>query len=701
MEQYRLKITLQSDLCVSDGGVYNSLIDTDVCYDTYGFPYIPGKRLKGCLRECALELNDWGKSIPIQEIFGDEGKRVGNIRIGNARLKDYEKYKGELMALLPNAVACRQNIIGHFTYTRTQTRLDQETGVAETGSLRTFRVVKKAQIFEAQIQLDKKYEMDLKDCCAVLKHMGVGRTRGLGEVLVEMESSQMNKKEEPFIFTEADKLEYELYLEDPIVCKSVNGGEENTQDYIEGSKILGILLQRAKDDEEKQQLLSSSLIFSNAYISRNGKRCTEVPASYFSIKNNAYEYVDKTAKEAYRQESTEQLNQMKHCYVCRNDEEKLVKECVSMEQRYHHRRPEDKGIGRAYEDGNEDSKFYQISSISEGQSFCGYILGDLDELRLVSKLLGKEQDCYVGYGKKAEYGRCKIRLIPAEKLQKASGSRKKYLIVKLESPTIVYSSYATYTTDPEILIDEICAALEISKKQIEKTEKYINYTTVGGFNTTWGKRKPHIEAFDKGTVICLTLREEAEISDQGIYFVGERCKEGFGEMCILSRKEKCRGEIYHEKGNVEEKEISVENSVLGYAVCDELFDSYLRMKAGEHAKEDVDKNEWRKRMDVAPTVSNMLLMCRECQDVKAVEKAVRDRFGKDYVRKGEKLKIGNLILGACSEETYEKVLDSFNKSYHIRDYKNQLYHLRYLQSYLNQIKYLLRERRTVKHEEPN
>ena len=55
MGKYQIKIELLSDLCVSDGGVYNSSLDTDICYDAYGFPFIPAKRLKGCLRECAQE----------------------------------------------------------------------------------------------------------------------------------------------------------------------------------------------------------------------------------------------------------------------------------------------------------------------------------------------------------------------------------------------------------------------------------------------------------------------------------------------------------------------------------------------------------------------------------------------------------------------------------------------------------------------
>lgn len=65
----KIKIELLSDMCVSDGSIYNSSIDIDICHDSYGLPYIPAKRLKGCIRECALELKDWGYDIDIDNLL--------------------------------------------------------------------------------------------------------------------------------------------------------------------------------------------------------------------------------------------------------------------------------------------------------------------------------------------------------------------------------------------------------------------------------------------------------------------------------------------------------------------------------------------------------------------------------------------------------------------------------------------------------
>lgn len=92
----KIKIELLSDMCVSDGSIYNSSIDIDICHDSYGLPYIPAKRLKGCIRECALELKDWGYDIDIDNLFGKEGNDKGKIIIHNAYISDRDKIINEI-----------------------------------------------------------------------------------------------------------------------------------------------------------------------------------------------------------------------------------------------------------------------------------------------------------------------------------------------------------------------------------------------------------------------------------------------------------------------------------------------------------------------------------------------------------------------------------------------------------------------------
>ena len=71
----KIKIKLLSDLCTASGETHNSLIDLDVVYDEYGLPYIPAKRLKGCIREAALEMQELGLVTETQfgQMFGQSG----------------------------------------------------------------------------------------------------------------------------------------------------------------------------------------------------------------------------------------------------------------------------------------------------------------------------------------------------------------------------------------------------------------------------------------------------------------------------------------------------------------------------------------------------------------------------------------------------------------------------------------------------
>ncbi|MDY2627586.1 MAG: hypothetical protein SOW08_04610 [Lachnospiraceae bacterium] len=51
-----LEIRLRSDLCAGNGESVGNSVDTDVCMDTAGLPYIPSRRLKGCLKQAAYDL---------------------------------------------------------------------------------------------------------------------------------------------------------------------------------------------------------------------------------------------------------------------------------------------------------------------------------------------------------------------------------------------------------------------------------------------------------------------------------------------------------------------------------------------------------------------------------------------------------------------------------------------------------------------
>ena len=152
----KIRIELQSDTCFASGELYNSSIDTDICYDEYGLPFIPAKRIKGCLRESALELMDFelpdfqDLQVGVEDIFGKAGKQEAVFSLQNARLDRYAEYMEELTACTRKEYKIQQAVLNNFTYIRQQTSIDETTGTAEETTLRSMRVMNKGLVFERE-----------------------------------------------------------------------------------------------------------------------------------------------------------------------------------------------------------------------------------------------------------------------------------------------------------------------------------------------------------------------------------------------------------------------------------------------------------------------------------------------------------------------------------------------------------------------
>ena len=146
-----LRIDLLSDLCSGSGDTYNSSIDTDIVYDDFGLPYIPAKRIKGCIRESLLELIEFGvfDQRMMIDLFGNADKE-SSFSLSDARLEHYSDYVHDLKIKGEN----RQFVLDLFTYSRTQTAIDHETGTAKEDYLRTKRVLKRGLTFKALLSFN-------------------------------------------------------------------------------------------------------------------------------------------------------------------------------------------------------------------------------------------------------------------------------------------------------------------------------------------------------------------------------------------------------------------------------------------------------------------------------------------------------------------------------------------------------------------
>lgn len=708
MGKCEMKIELLSDLCVSDGGTYNSMIDIDVCYDKYGFPYIPAKRIRGCLRECGQELNEWYGSnvINITGLFGKKGHHTNraSIRISDAYIEGSDEIRDSIIKKYPdNKLLHPQNILGMYTSIRSQTSMDYESGTARPHSLRTTRVINKGLTFVAHIDiLDEEKAAsivsELKRCCKMFRHMGLGRTRGLGKIKAsiptytnnDLKTDQTEAKE-----LQADstyRLDYSITLLEPVICKAVNGGEQNSLDYIEGSKMMGIIASDMTDSEFILLInMKDDIIFSNAYITKDGERLTEVPGYIYSIKNDKDHFINKMYETELNRETKEQLNQMKHSYVKISVDEEgsvLLKSDVEMEIRNHHRRPADKSIGRAMS-SEADADFYQISSIAADQVFKGYIIGNGVQIEKIEQILKRHKTAYIGYSRMSEYG--KVNIVTEEpRLINPTSRTTDELMVNLVSPALIYNDRAMHSTDSEDLLNEILACLGIGKGvTVKSVKKYVKYTSVGGFNVTWGMRKPTVYAFNQGTSLHIKLNKTVCIPDRP-FFIGERNNEGFGECHITLKNEgPCklyRGTIRQDDGHSSGDIMPIaDNQFLKDLSKKMLFEQMRFHSAAKDPGREIDEN-------MRATVSNMILLASDCSDLSQMKEGVKKRYDGKSQDKEEKLQIANEIIKIADESID---IDGFCKEYGIRDFKleqseeDQL-KMGFLVSYLADLKYRIR-----------
>lgn len=590
MNKSRIKITLLSDLCCYSGEVYNSTVDIDCVYDKYGIPYIPAKRIKGCIREAALELQEIGilSEQDYKNIFENENVGSSIFTISNARIEDYDDVVKDIRCFNKNGLCEQQKIFNLYTYTRTQTKIDERCGSAEDNSLRTMRVVKKGLVFYADIEFndkEEKYFIKFEQAVKMVKHMGLSRTRGLGLVELSIVSAKNNNNspKEVKINNEDDvndkinkKISYIVETKSPVICKSPAGNQAVTEDYISGSKILGLIA--GKLNEEYQEI-KNNIIVSNAYIasennnakSIDGKikqyeRCLPAKCSLEKekdedYKNNKLSVNDMLHYNTVNDELPTQRTHVDAYYLCETNEKEngsiiYITKSIDTEISYHHQRPCDKSIGRPDE---EEGEFYQLASISEEQVFKGDIYINKLGANKVLERKNELVESKIGYGKNNGFGEVCLTLeledinvdydlTSCKDIQRTDNGINEFDLVFL-SDAILYNEYGMPDSSLDVIVNYLNEFFGLTNEnQIEKDDikkSYLSYNTIGGFNVTWKCKKQVFTSISKGSVIHFNLKKESidaierkvNVKENTSYFIGERIFEGYGEIRFTTKNE--------------------------------------------------------------------------------------------------------------------------------------------------------------------
>lgn len=604
---YRLEIELLSDMCPSSGEGYHRAVDVEVEHDRYGFPYLSAKRLKGCLREAALLLNEWGENIPIQGIFGDPGADGGNLVISNARLKDYESYVKTVVSRAREELVHPQNVLDAFTYIRRQTAMEE--GVAKKNTLRAIRVLKRGLFFEASVSLKDGYEDALLKVCKAFRNMGFQRTRGLGEIKVSLIQEKVEGKDpegyekinrKPMQKEELYQLDYRIRLLEPMICKSVDRGQEMTQDFIEGSKMLGILAGWMGSEKYQRMMKAGRLYCSNLYLA-NGKERLQPAWASLRIPKDGEDQEIRDLTSGW--EPKERMRRLTGRYVQR-DGDALRHAEVKEQICYHHSRPSDKSRGRAAGEG--EGEFYQLSSICEGQEFSGYLRGNGEQMEEIRRALKGKGEIRLGYGRNTEYGKVCLKLDglnPWRDVGQTIGD--KGFRVRLLSPLLMYNEQGMFSTRAEDLAKLLSKRFGGSVKVV-KEQTYLDYVTVGGWQTSWKMPKPTVYGLDKGTVILLQGEKpwEKKLPAEPI-FVGERTAEGYGELVLEPVPPKMGIENKSIEAMIEPEPSREENEEF-VGVLEKQGEKKMLKREGRKAAKKIEARE-----ELSPLVERMILTLKE------------------------------------------------------------------------------------------
>lgn len=579
----QLKIKLMSDLCAGSGKNYAAVIDLDTAVDEYGIPYIPSRRLKGCMREVAEMLEI--KSESIDKIFGVGGSSdSGALIISDARISGYSDAIKTVTdnGIIPEAVT------ELFCSVRAETALENDT--AKEHSLRFIRVVNKnspisrePMEFFADVELSDDEEYDeLEKIVKGLRNIGYHRNRGLGAVKCTLEKNAYSFSLEEYDFN--DDTEYELCytvrVQGDLMLPSSD--TNRSQDYISGTCVLGAIASKYRADNFNEIFLSGNVKFGNLYISDflHGRTEVFIPAPRFlaEIKTQASKEIHNTIG---KDKTAEQYKPLKKGYV---------------NTKLGHRLPKTKIV---YHNAvaDKDGGLYTQQCVCSGQLFSGSITAKGVFMKEIYPLFA---DGVISFGrsKTAQYARCEIVNLTVAPIRIDNVQLKKGQVAAwlCESDVILIDKNGLFTVDFDAFAniltsvnDTICEESEIATKMIS------------GFNSKWNMKKPQIPAVCAGSVLVFNPSQDMTLPE--VKYIGEKQNEGFGKLRLISD---------------------------AAAFCVDVTDDYYEPRSNEtvhgiaNAIEEsiIDKHIVKAAIDISDKInlnssqiSRIMLMCKESEDI--------------------------------------------------------------------------------------
>jgi len=180
----KYKIEFLSDWHCGSGLSAGADLDTLCIKDGYGLPFVPGKTIKGLLREAAEIVNRKNNGF-ITRVFGMATKRDDNFEEEISEQGQCYFSNGELSKVIKETLINNNSKKETLYRKKSSTKID-ENGIAVTHSLRRMEVVVPLTLYGNITDIpDQESKRDLIRCLHYVKRLGTNRNRGLGRCVIE------------------------------------------------------------------------------------------------------------------------------------------------------------------------------------------------------------------------------------------------------------------------------------------------------------------------------------------------------------------------------------------------------------------------------------------------------------------------------------------------------------------------------------
>ena len=198
-ETHKIQFKINSYWQAGTGRGGGALVDSLVHKDVNGLPFLPGRTIKGLMRDAVYKVEQWGHlpKTATYYLFGSNATEEGVTRLetepGALAFSD-AVLPEELTTWLsyPDNAEIRQGLYQHIS----STAINPETGCAVDKSLRaievtipltltaTITVLNNETLKELNWGTGKTWKDGLKSCLKLIRAVGASRSRGLGRVIV-------------------------------------------------------------------------------------------------------------------------------------------------------------------------------------------------------------------------------------------------------------------------------------------------------------------------------------------------------------------------------------------------------------------------------------------------------------------------------------------------------------------------------------